>query len=233
MGTQFKLLVSDAKLGTVRQLTSHELRPWNVPEGIRDHFRRVRSTLSLSNPQESLCIAVCSTCRGEGVSWVAAMLSCAIAEESEPVFLIDYNRSHPSQNKIFGVDQNPGKPMTQSDPVDLVSRQSPRFDICILTPEASSSDGKAFAFSLRDALPKLRQESKVILIDCEPMRDSSHLLDLAPAIDGVIFVVEAERERREVIARNLESIRRASLRVFGIVLNKRKRYIPGWLYRAL
>jgi Mrp family chromosome partitioning ATPase len=73
----------------------------------------------------------------------------------------------------------------------------------------------------------------VILIDCGPMRDSSHLLDLAPAIDGVIFVVEAERERREVVARDLESIRRAGLRVFGIVLNKRKRYIPGWLYRAL
>jgi Mrp family chromosome partitioning ATPase len=233
MGTQAKSVVSGAKLETVRQMTTHDLRPWNVSEGIREHFRRVRSTLNLSNHQGSFCVAVCSTCRGEGVSWVTAMLSCAIAEESDPIFLIDYNRSHSSQNKIFGVDRDPGDVVTQLGPVHLISRRTPRFDICILTPEAGSSNGQEFAFSLRDALPNLRQKSKVILIDCEPMRDSSHLLDLAPAIDGVIFVVEAERERREVIGRNLESIRRAGLRVFGIVLNKRKRYIPGWLYRVL
>ena len=212
-------------------MTSPELQPWNVPEVIRDHFRRVRSTLNLRNHQGSLCVAVCSTCRGEGVSWVTAMLSCAIAEENVPVFLIDYNRFHPSQNATFGLDREPGVP--GSDLVDFVSRRTPRFDISVFTPEGGASNGQDFGFSLRDALPKLRQKSKVILIDCEPMRDSSHLLDLAPAIDGVIFVVEAERERREVVARNLESIKRAGLRVFGIVLNKRRRYIPGWLYRAL
>jgi len=233
MGTQFKIAVSVPQLGNVRHLACQEVRPWNVPEGVRDQFRRVLSTLNLATRQGSICLAVSSTCRGEGVSWVTAMLSCAIAEESGPVFLIDYNLRHPTQTQVFGVDEKPETPVTLSDADDLHSRRAPRFDICILTPEANSSRGQEFGMSLRDALPILRQRNKVILIDCEPMRDSSQLLDLAPAIDGVVFVVEAERERREVVARNLESIGRAGVRVFGIVLNKRKRYIPDWLYRAL
>jgi Mrp family chromosome partitioning ATPase len=233
METQIKLTISGVKLGTVPQLTTHGSGPWNVSEGIREHFRRVRSTLNLSSRQKSICVAVCSTCHGEGVSWVTAMLSCAIGEEGDPIFVIDYNRSHPSQDRIFGVEQDPGEPVTRPDRIKLVSRRTTQFNICILTPEAGCSNAQESAFPLRDALPSLRQMVNVILIDCGPMRDSSHLLDLAPAIDGVIFVVEAERERREVVARDLESIRRAGLRVFGIVLNKRKRYIPGWLYRAL
>jgi Mrp family chromosome partitioning ATPase len=233
MGTQAKVALSNSKLGTMRQLTAHEPRPWNVPESIREHFRKVRSGLNLSDHPGSLCVAVCSTCRGEGVSWVTAMLSCAIAEENEPVFLIDYDRLHPSQNRIFGVEQEAGVAITLLDPNNLMSPRTAGYDICILTPEAQPSKSLEFGSSLRAALPKLRQRNKAILIDCEPMRDSSQLLDLAPALDGVLFVVEAERERREVVARNLESVKRAGLRVFGIILNNRKRYIPGWLYRAL
>ena len=232
-GTQAKMVLSEPKLATEGKLSSQEPLLWNVREGVREHFRHVRSTLNLANREGSLCVAVCSTSRGEGVSWVTAMLSCAIAEEGEQVFLIDGNRTHPSQNKIFGVEKIPGAVVTQSEPVELVSRRASRFDISILTMDANSANTQDVGLALREALPKLRQKDKVILIDCEPMRDSSHLLDMASAIDGVIFVVEAERERREVIARNLESIRRSGLRIFGIVLNKRTRYIPGWLYRAL
>ncbi len=170
METQFKLGTSGAKLETVPQTTTLELRPWNVSEGIREHFRRVRSTLNLSSRQGPFCVAVCSTSRGEGVSWVTAMLSCAIAEEVDPIFVIDYNRSHPSQDKIFGVDQDPGELMIQPDPVNLLARRTTQFNICILTPEANAPNAQEFAFPLRDALPNLRQMVKGILIDCEPTR---------------------------------------------------------------
>jgi Mrp family chromosome partitioning ATPase len=232
MEALFKSTEASAKATRADQATAHELRPWLVSEGIREHFRKVRTTLDLSH-QTSLCVAVGSTSHGEGASWVTAMLSCAIAEETDSIFLVDCARSHPSQNIIFGVDENAGVLVPESEPVNLISRRAPRFDICILTPETGSSSGQKFASSLRDTLPNLRRMARVILIDCEPMQDSSQLLDLAPAMDGVIFVVEAERERRETVARSIASIKRAGLRVFGVVLNKRKRYIPGWLYRAL
>jgi Mrp family chromosome partitioning ATPase len=231
MSTQFKLVVADEKVGTARQTSPRALRPWNVPEKIRDNFRRVRSTLPLSNPDESLCIAVSSTCRGEGVSWVTAMLTCAIAEDNHSVLLIDYNRARPSQKRNFGVDQLTGEPIAEVDGANLYRTSS--LAVGIMTPANGKASGKDSAFSMRAALPSLRQSNKVILIDCEATRESSDLLELAPATDGVIFVVEAERERREVVARNLEWLRRAGLRVFGVVLNKRKRYIPGWLYGAI
>lgn len=233
MGSQFKMALAEPKLGTARQVTATEPRPWDVSEDVRDKFRRVRSSVSMVNRQSSLCVAVCSTSRSEGVSWVTAMLGCAMAEENEAVLLIDANRAHPSQNRLFGLEQDLRTPNVQSEMVDVVSRRTSKFNISILMPEQDSPKGLEFGGSLHDALPKLRLKNNLILIDCEPLRESSQLLDLAPSIDGVIFVVEAEGEHREVVARNLESIKRAGLRVFGVILNKRKRYIPGWLYGAL
>lgn len=232
METLFKSAKTDIGGGGAHPVTTPEIRAWDVSERVREHFRKVRSALDLSN-RDSLCAAVCCTSPGEGASWVASKLSCAVAEEGASVVLVDGNLCHPSQAAIFGIDNSPEVAVQGAEALNLAVRRTGCLDISIFTPQPGGPTGQRFSFLLRDSLPNLRTQAKVILIDCEPMRDSSELLDLAPAIDGVVFVLEAERERREVVARSIASIKRAGLKFFGVVLNKRKRYIPGWLYRAL
>jgi Mrp family chromosome partitioning ATPase len=49
----------------------------------------------------------------------------------------------------------------------------------------------------------------------------------------VLFVVEAERGRKEAVAAGIAKLEWAGLQVLGTVLNKRRKYVPSALYRAL
>ena len=58
-------------------------------------------------------------------------------------------------------------------------------------------------------------------------------LAVSSQVDGVILVVEAERTRWPVAASVKESIERGGGRLLGVVFNKRRHYIPAFIYRRL
>jgi succinoglycan biosynthesis transport protein ExoP len=213
---------------------AREAPPWNVPEEVRERFRRMRASLGAAE-QPDFCVALTSTVGGEGVSWVSAMLSCAIAEEEQDaatVSLLDLNRQNPSQCRIFGANSSTSGRVEGSN--GLVVHETPWPNISVLTPDPHRADALPSSPSwLRQTVAHLRPKARAVVIDCESMRDSSQVLDLAPALDGVLFVVEAERERRQAVERCLESIRRSKMPILGVVLNKRSRYLPDPLYNAL
>ncbi len=56
---------------------------------------------------------------------------------------------------------------------------------------------------------------------------------LAAKMDGVIMVVEAENTRWEVAQSAKERIESDKVKILGVVLNRRKMYIPDWAYKLL
>jgi Mrp family chromosome partitioning ATPase len=216
---------------TVRPDFSRDTPPWDVREEIREKFRKVRAVLRLSEHPD-FCVALSSTAPGEGVSWVSAMLSCAIAEQEESVILLDLNRRHPNQNRIFEANPNETGPVANGS-AGLVIHETRWPNISLAAPAASSAVDFSSTSWLRQAVAHLRTLAKAVVIDCEPIRDSAQVLDLAPVLDGILLVVEAERERRQTVERCMESLRRANLPLLGVILNKRRHYLPNLLYQAL
>jgi Mrp family chromosome partitioning ATPase len=82
-------------------------------------------------------------------------------------------------------------------------------------------------------LDALRGQSARVLVELEPLRESAQALHVARLLDGVLVVVEAQRERREVLGQTIEVLQRAPIRILGAVINKRTRPIPEFLYRWL
>jgi Mrp family chromosome partitioning ATPase len=56
---------------------------------------------------------------------------------------------------------------------------------------------------------------------------------LAPHFDGVALVVQANRTRRQVVSRSIESLKAVSDNFLGLVMNQRRFFIPGWIYSRL
>jgi Mrp family chromosome partitioning ATPase len=56
---------------------------------------------------------------------------------------------------------------------------------------------------------------------------------VAPFVDGVILVIEANRTRREQLWQAEQSISAAKGKLLGYILNKRTYDVPKWLYRIL
>lgn len=204
------------------------LQPWNVPEPIRDRFRKLRAVLR-SNRPDGLCVGVCSHDSGEGVSWIASKLACAFAEESSSVVLFDANLSRPAQRTLFGTSQD-GSPRAGVWSDDSPAEAAPA-KILIATPSAPSAPPSTA--NVLVALRELRSANPVVVVDCEPLGCSAQALQLAETLDGVLFVVEAEHHRRQVIAKSLELLNRAHVPVLGTVLSKRKQYIPQLIYKLL
>jgi len=82
-------------------------------------------------------------------------------------------------------------------------------------------------------LERLRQQYRYILIDCPSLREGQQAAILAPLVDGVVLVVEANRTQRSQFLYAERTIENAGGRILGHVLNKRTYVIPGWLHRKM
>jgi protein-tyrosine kinase len=80
---------------------------------------------------------------------------------------------------------------------------------------------------------KLKEGFDLVLIDSPPAITSPECLSLCRWTDGVILIVEAERISQPVVEHVRESIVRNGGRILGMVLNKRRYPIPGFLYKRL
>jgi Mrp family chromosome partitioning ATPase len=98
---------------------------------------------------------------------------------------------------------------------------------------SSFEDPSSSNAELASIISQLRHSSQNIVVDCEPLQNSAQVFQFSSLLDGVLLVVEAENQRREVIGRTLESLKRAQIPVMGTVLSKRKQYIPPMIYRML
>lgn len=72
-----------------------------------------------------------------------------------------------------------------------------------------------------------------VVIDSPPAVASRLGLLMSSHVDSVIVVVEAEKTRGPVVAKLIDDLHDAEANIVGLVLNKRRYYVPQWLYRRL
>jgi protein-tyrosine kinase len=80
---------------------------------------------------------------------------------------------------------------------------------------------------------QLRNRFDLIIVDSPPASIFPDGLAMARKVDGVILVIEAEKTRWPVILNVKEKIVKNGGNILGIVFNKRRFYIPEWLYKRL
>jgi len=82
-------------------------------------------------------------------------------------------------------------------------------------------------------LDSIKKDYRYVVIDLPAVNEASWALRLARLCDGVGLVVEAERSRWEVAQRTKELLEQSKAKIIGVIINKRRFYIPRWLYQTL
>jgi hypothetical protein len=100
-------------------------------------------------------------------------------------------------------------------------------------PDGSRDNWHGIQTRLAIYLERLRHEYRYILIDCPSLREADHAVVLAPLVDGIVLVVEANRTQKEQFLYAERAIEYAGGRILGHVLNKRTYVIPDWLHRKM
>jgi Mrp family chromosome partitioning ATPase len=82
-------------------------------------------------------------------------------------------------------------------------------------------------------LDQARQLYRFTVLDCPAVSTNPDSVVLARGCDGVVIVVEAETTRGPVVQSTIDMVERFGGRVLGLAFNKRRFYIPPWIYRRL
>jgi protein-tyrosine kinase len=175
---------------------------------------------------------------GEGTSTVAREFAriCA-ARIGHSVLLLDADRHSPVQSAYFHVGSERGwiaalqKGDALQDSVYRIGQSrlfvSPSCNSAVSTPELFNSP------RFEDFWVGMREEYDLILIDSAPLAISPDGLAIAAKADGVVLVVEAEKTRWQTAKNLRDSIKKIGGNVIGLVFNKRRYYIPQFVYKHL
>lgn len=168
---------------------------------------------------------------------IAANLAvCASELYSGRVLLVDANPRYASVAGQFGVASHPGLGdcLAGELPVSecIVATSSPNLSVL---PAGSGSNLASHLSEQRSStvFRDLRKHFDLIVIDLPPAREMDEAILASHLADGFLLVLESERIRRQVAQRVKRQFEQIDAKLLGVVLNKRRNHIPGWLYRRL
>jgi capsular exopolysaccharide synthesis family protein len=210
------------------------------------------SNLCQRTGRKPFVVAFTSCEPGEGVTSVAVNFTGALIRDHSPhVLLVDGNMAKPALHRFFskaaeeeeekaheknGHAKN-GKQHANSHHQGIrdwqILQANPNLDV-ILAHEVPTNDQRLMKITeFCDFLNWVKREYEYVVIDCPAMNRSSSAAVIASKADAVVLVVEAERIRREVILRSINTLEDLGANILGVVLNKRQYPIPDFLYRML
>jgi Mrp family chromosome partitioning ATPase len=189
------------------------------PAGDRRFSREMQALSSRLQPlfdeRPSVALAITACGRMEGTTTIATELALSLAEDGRRVLFCG----------IHG-----RQPLLAEDAVEEASPNLFLLDIARLRRESTQVLDKSV---FRDRIEQLRGQYAVIIVDCPPILTNGSWSAVLRGVDGVILVVEAEKTRTVVLRSTTKMISEAGGHIVGIVFNRRRQYIPRFLYRFL
>ncbi len=172
-------------------------------------------------------VMVTSTRPAEGKTFTAINLALSLALEDEiDVTLIDGDAPRPKVQSHFGLRQPAGftdlimDEQLRPEDVLLQARQGPLF----ILPEGNPVDYPADLFSSARGQKVIRdiasqRPDQLVIIDAPPVLATTEAVMLAPYVDEIIFVVEADSTPEQAIASAVEELLDFNPNI-SLVLNK-------------
>jgi Mrp family chromosome partitioning ATPase len=109
-------------------------------------------------------------------------------------------------------------------------------NLYVVTESSSDQDSLPRALPKRftNLFPKLKaSDYDYIIFDMPPMSQISMTPRLARYMDMMMVVVESEKTDKDVVQRAVNMLTEANAKNVGVVLNKRKNYVPQQLQQEL
>jgi Mrp family chromosome partitioning ATPase len=175
---------------------------------------------------------------GEGTSTVVSNLAHVAAEQfNRKVAVLDAGNFSPVEHRLLEFDRklnsDEALKSTQEREQAMYAAAEKRIT---MVPVSLASAGTAPVIDgprIQALLAALRDRFDLILVDCAPATVSPDTVTLSPKADGVVLVLAAESTRWPVAQNVSRQVERVGGRIAGVVLNRRRYYIPGSIYARL
>jgi Mrp family chromosome partitioning ATPase len=174
----------------------------------------------------------------EGVTSLAVAYTRLLAMHGDQrIVLIELNARTPALAARLGLPGREGVThyFTAQRPFASLAQRPvhERFDVV----HVGEPDATLIQINLERGFPRLLEDAlrayDTVVIDAPPVVVCPETPPLAPFVDGTILVVHCGRTKRETVDRSIKQIQQFQGQVLGVVLNRKRYYIPDFIYRRL
>jgi Mrp family chromosome partitioning ATPase len=180
--------------------------------------------------EESRVVTLVAARRGEGTSTLARELALTAAGLGGPgVLLLDAAPAADRGGLPCLLDTVvSGRPIEEA-----VQPIASGVDLAWLAAGMALEPKLLAPSSLTEVMRAARARYRLTVVDAPALERGIQGIALAAQADATVVVVEAERTRAPIVERLLELLHRAGASVAGTILNKRRLYVPAFIYDRL
>jgi len=227
------LEVSEKK--TAKRKRGNYLRFDDLPYGVQDQLEKMKSSTVLRRSGAKIkSVLFLSYRSGEGTTTVAATFAESLTRENKyKVLLIDGNTRNPCLHNVFDLNNSLGfSDLFEKDKISeiIMNTDIPNFDIIssgkVCFHPSQSFDHLRFEKLMKD----LYQQYDFVIFDSSPIANYYDAMVLASHVDSVIMVVQAQKTHWYDVKKAKQLIDDRKIPVVGAVLNRRKYYIPRFVF---
>ena len=212
-------------------------------DGLEEDFRR--SLLTLRNAVESeirdsetRLIVFTSAVKGEGKTTILSAFSRVMAiGGSKRLCVVDCSVRSPGLHSMFGVDNDVGviEYLSGEAELDAIIHdiEGIHFIPAGVTANIDISMPLFNSERMAQFMQQLSETYDYVLIDTPAILEAPETPIISSYSDGVILVVHTGSTRREVIKRAILLVEKLDGRFIGTILNRKKYYIPEFIYRRV
>jgi uncharacterized protein involved in exopolysaccharide biosynthesis/Mrp family chromosome partitioning ATPase len=207
-----------------------------IPDLEEEMIELYESIESAASSDKRRIIQFISSVKGEGTTMIVRKFAQILATRfGRSVLLLDANYNN--------LDEGPSAEAKSKQELGAVIQQGnllekalyPVADTGLYLGVLSRHTGLFPFFSDVQKIDQLWQvlqgRFELVLIDSPAATETPEGLVIGRKADGIVLLVEADKTRWPVVASVRDKIMKRHGNLLGVVLNKRKYYIPGWIYR--
>lgn len=192
---------------------------------ITEAYNSLRGSLLYSTPNGlPQIMLVTSAQAGEGKTTTSLAVSAGFARMGRKVLLIDADMRRPSVHRRMSVPNERGLStlLTSNDTLESVVAATAMPNLAALSagPVPPSPTELLSTARMEEVLQTAAQRYDVVVVDSPPILGLADAPLMSALVDGVIFVVEADRSRRGALKSALRRLRAMRPLLLGAVLAK-------------
>lgn len=191
---------------------------------------------NLSRLENKQAIMFTASNRREGTTTSLIATAKVMANNLDTsILIVDNNMKHPAIHRYLSRRSSPGLSDAIADLSlsldDIIEKEIswvdyiPRGEIDLVGSKALTSS------RFQDLFKQMKKSYEYILFDMGPINLAPALQHIMTLMDGVVLVVACETTRWEVAQNVTHKLESAGGDILGVILNRRKYYIPKWLYK--
>lgn len=192
-----------------------------------ENFRRLRTQLLhnwFNRQQHKKFLAVASSCRGDGRSFVASNLAVSFAQLGKRTLLIDANLRHPQLHELFNIANNVGLSSLLNRMVgpEAIHQVSAWRHLAVLPagPTPPNPQELLSRWTFPELIKAVTTEFDIVLVDTPAYSQSAEVQTIAGEAASALIVVRPGHTRQKQYNEIVKSLYWTGAEIVGAVMNE-------------